>query len=266
MWSLGLTVHQTAEAVAGPSVTKKARPSIGSSMSQGSKADYSVYTMSCGQRTKVVAIVDAKKPITPHSVAQVIGYYSTFKVNEPRPIVLILTSLELKIVMFPFISGGEPLVNAVQWKEFQLWKSEVVGESEVDKSEVLDMGVLQLLLSLMDNKSVLRNYALEVNDSVIPINAQVAKSRISNIVSNKAKIEELEESYRKLNQESKRYKKRAEAEIKKANNNARDAKKRAEEEIKKANNNARDTKKRADEEIKTTLGMLRRSVRSLKGN
>ena len=57
------------------------------------------------------------------------------------------------------------------------------------------MGVLQLLLSLMDNQSVLWGHTFKVDDSIIPTNARVVKSRISNIVSTSAKIEELEKRY-----------------------------------------------------------------------
>ena len=81
------------------------RRSIGGAMSQASKADYAIYTLAGGGRTKVVAIVDAKKHITPHSTAQVIGYYSAFEIGDPRPLVLIMTEDELKIIIFPFKVG-----------------------------------------------------------------------------------------------------------------------------------------------------------------
>ena len=66
------------------------RRSIGGAMSQRSRADYSIYTLAGPSPTqiKLVAIVDAKKHITPHNTAQVIGYYSAFKVNDPRPLAL----------------------------------------------------------------------------------------------------------------------------------------------------------------------------------
>ena len=55
------------------------RRSSGGAKSQASKADYASYTLAGGGRTKVVAIVDAKKHSMPHSTAQVIGYYSASK-------------------------------------------------------------------------------------------------------------------------------------------------------------------------------------------
>ena len=69
-----------AGAGAGPSET--GRRSVGGVMSKTSKADYAVYTLGRPGQTKVVAIIDAKKHITPHSVAQVIGYYSAFEVSD----------------------------------------------------------------------------------------------------------------------------------------------------------------------------------------
>ena len=54
---------------------EKGRRSVGGVVS----ADYAVYMLGRPGQTKVVAIIDAKKRITPHSVAQVIGYYSAFR-------------------------------------------------------------------------------------------------------------------------------------------------------------------------------------------
>ena len=85
------------EAGAGAGRSQKGRLSVGGVMSKTSKADYTVYTLGHAGQTKVVAIIDAKKRITPHSVAQVIGYYSAFEVGDPQPLVVVLTAYELKI-------------------------------------------------------------------------------------------------------------------------------------------------------------------------
>ena len=165
-----------AGAGAGPSETGRGV------MSKASKADYTVYTLGRPGQTKVVAIIDAKKRITPHSVAQVIGYYSAFKVSDPRPLVVVLTAYELKIVIFPFHDGSQRLVNAVELQEFKLWKGE---------GRMLDVGVLNLLLSLMDEKSKLRNYSVEAEKANIPQEARIPKNRVCTIVTDQAKFEEI---------------------------------------------------------------------------
>ena len=167
---------EEAGAGAGPSET--GRRSIGGVMS-----DYTVYTLGRpGQKTKVVVIIDAKKRMTPHSVAQVIGYYSAFEVGDPRPLVVVLTAYELKIVIFPFHDGSQRLVNAVELQEFKLWKGE---------GRMLDVGVLNLLLSLMDQESLLRTYSIEAEKAKIPQEAQIPKNRVCNIVTDQAKFEEI---------------------------------------------------------------------------
>ena len=166
-----------AGAGAGPSETGRGV------MSKASKADYTVYTLGRPGQTKVVAIIDAKKRITPHSVAQVIGYYSAFEVSDPRPLVVVLTAYELKIVIFPFHDGSQRLVNAVELQEFKLWKGE--------GTRMLDVGVLNLLLSLMDEKSKLRNYSVEAKKANIPQEARIPKNRVCTIVTDQAKFEEI---------------------------------------------------------------------------
>ena len=90
------------------------RLSIGGVVSKRSKADYAVYTLGGGtMKRKVVAIIDAKRRITPHAVAQIIGYYSAFDITDIQPLVLILTAHQLKIVIFPFRTGEHHLINAV---------------------------------------------------------------------------------------------------------------------------------------------------------
>ena len=157
------------EARAGPSET--GRHSIGGAMSTTSKADYAVYTLGHGSQSKVVAIIDAKKHITPHSIAQVIGYYSAFKIGEPRPLVLVLTAYELTRVIFPFQDGSKHVVNAVELQEFKLWKRE---------GRMLDFDVLNVLLSLMNESSRLRNYSIEAMKANIPIEcAMVSQTKLN---------------------------------------------------------------------------------------
>ena len=164
--------------------------SVGGVMSKTSKADYAVYTLGRPGQTKVVAIIDAKKHITPHSVAQVIGYYSAFEVGDPRPLVVVLTAYELKIVIFPFHDGSQRLVNAVELQEFKLWKGE---------GRMLDVGMLNLLLSLMDEKSKLRNYSVEAKKANIPQEARIPKNRVCTIVTDQAKFEEISKNLSALN-------------------------------------------------------------------
>ena len=177
-----------AGAGAGPSET--GRRSVGGVMSKTSKADYAVYTLGRPGQTKVVAIIDAKKHITPHSVAQIIGYYSAFEVGDPRPLVVVLTAYELKIVIIPFHDGSQRLVNAVELQEFKLWKGE---------GRMLDVGVLSLLLSLMHDESFLRNYSVEAKKANIPQEARIPKNRVCTIVTDQAKFEEISKNLSALN-------------------------------------------------------------------
>ena len=185
------------EAGAGAGRSQKGRLSVGGVMSKTSKADYTVYTLGHAGQTKVVAIIDAKKRITPHSVAQVIGYYIAFKVGDPRPLVVVLTAYELKIIIFPFLDGSQRLVNAVELEEFKLWKGE---------GRMLDVRVLNLLLSLMDQESLLRKYSIEAKKHNIPQEARIPKNRVCTIVTDQAKLEEISKKHSALKRTMRRLK------------------------------------------------------------
>ena len=94
---------------------------------------------------KVVAIIDAQKRITPHSVAQVIGYYSASRSS----------------------SDG---IRAIELQKFELWKGE--------GRRMLDVRVLNLLLSLMHDESLLRRYDIEADKAQIPQGAQIPIHKI----------------------------------------------------------------------------------------
>lgn len=94
------------------------------------------------------------KKVTPHGLAQVIGYYSAFNIREPRPLVMVLTAEEVKILLFPFRDDQDFLVNAVELKSFKLWKMQ-------QNLHVVDTEVLKLLLSIVHEDSQLRNYSFE---------------------------------------------------------------------------------------------------------
>ena len=90
-----------------------------------------------------------------------------------------MTEDELKIIIFPFKVGKEHYVNAIELQDFKLWK--------VDKQECkeLDLGVLNLLLSLTDECSVLRDYTIEPETANMPQKGQILKSRVGNSVTDK---------------------------------------------------------------------------------
>ena len=92
-----------------------------------------------------------------------------------------MTAYELKIMIFPFLDGGQRLVNAIEMLEMKLWKG---------KGQMLDLNVLTLLLALTDEHSVVRNFTTEARDA-IPQEARILKTRISNVVTNTAKLEEV---------------------------------------------------------------------------
>ena len=105
------------------------RRSIGGAMSQAHKANYSIYTLvgAAQTHTKLVAIIDAKKHMTPHATAQVIGYYSAFDIGDPRPLVLMMTGDAFKIIIFPFKDQDCHYVNALELLEFKVWKPNDMG-------------------------------------------------------------------------------------------------------------------------------------------
>lgn len=111
-----------ADAVDAEEVWHEKRRSIGGVMS---KVDYAVYTLSSlSGLTKVVAIIDAKRTLDPHSVAQVIGYYSAFEVGEPRPIVAVMSAYQVQLILFLFVDGSTRLVNAVVLEPIPLWNDQ----------------------------------------------------------------------------------------------------------------------------------------------
>ena len=111
------------------------------------------------------------------------------EVGDPRPLVVVLTAYKLKIVIFPFHDGSQRLVNAVELQEFKLWKGR----------RMLDVGVLNLLLSLMRDESFLRRYDIEADKAQIPQGARIPKNRVCNIVTDQAKFEEISKQNSALN-------------------------------------------------------------------
>ena len=107
-----------------------------------------------------------KKHITPSKLV-------THEVSDPRPLVVVLTAYKLKIIIFPFHDGSQRLVNAVELQEFKLWKGE---------RRMLDIGVLNLLLSLMHDESLLRKYSIEADKAQIPQEARIPKKLVSTIL------------------------------------------------------------------------------------
>ena len=93
-----------------------------------------------------------------------------------------MTEDSLKVIIFPFNVNSQYYVNAIELQEFSLWK-------DVDRKE-LDVSVLNLLLSLTDEHSVLRGYTIRPELANIPQKGQVLKSNIGTIVTNRAKWEE----------------------------------------------------------------------------
>lgn len=62
-------------------------------MSRGNKADYSVYKLVLKPNMIAVALIEAKK-ITPHSIAQVIAFYSPFEDVETLILVVVMAATE----------------------------------------------------------------------------------------------------------------------------------------------------------------------------
>ena len=220
------------EAGAGAGRSQKGRLSVGGVMSKTSKADYTVYTLGHAGQTKVVAIIDAKKRITPHSVAQVIGYYSAFEVGDPQPLVVVLTAYELKIIIFPFLDGSQRLVNAVELEEFKLWKG--------GGRRMLDVRVLNLLLSLMDQESLLRMYSIEADKAQIPQGARIPKNRVCDIVTDQVKLQEISKKHSALKRTMRRLKVDQAKELKEKEKEKRKLKKELKKELKKKDEEIKD--------------------------
>ena len=128
----------------------------------------------------IIAIIDAKMKLTPHSVAQIIGYYSAFNFNT-MPVVALISATEIQLVLFPFTDrSGSSLVNALVLDQIPLWKERLP-----------DMEALKLFVSLLGQNSHLRKY--EVFGKFIPVKGRVLKSNLKITTFNKA-LSDLENS------------------------------------------------------------------------
>ena len=56
---------------------------------------------------------------------------------------------------------------------------------------MLDVRVLNLLLSLMDQESLLRMYSIEADKAQIPQGARIPKNRVCDIVTDQVKLQEI---------------------------------------------------------------------------
>ena len=136
----------------------------------------------CRWSTKVVAILEAKQRITPHCIAQGIGYYSAFEIGDPRPLVLIMTACELKIVIGYYSAFEIFLVNAVDLDSFPLWQGIPTAEghslSTQPHAGAVAIDVLKLLLSLLDEGSQFRAFTCDATQASIPEDGQVRKTTL----------------------------------------------------------------------------------------
>jgi hypothetical protein len=144
---------------------------IGSKMSPNNRCDYRLFkcTDTFGD-TKLMAIIDAKKTMDVHAIAQLVGYYSHSNVSTPPPGVIVMSCTEMQLIFFPFVRGADRLVNAIALTPLSLW----------DQSENLDFSVMRLYLGVATEKSLMRNYTInteEVTD-VLPEDCAVLKTTI----------------------------------------------------------------------------------------
>ena len=168
---------------------------IGHKMSPQNKADYCVYRCQSSQ-SQVVAIIDAKAKYSAHSIAQVIGYYSAcHDVCYPPPVVAILTSNDIQFVLFPFKKDGTPLVNAVVFTPISIWTEDNMRP---------DFSVLTLILSIMSDRSEIRNYT--VHETEFVPNFPVLRSQFCDIVTDAKAMKDLEEENRRQKEENRRQK------------------------------------------------------------
>ena len=131
---------------------------------------------------RLVAILEAKQRITPHCIAQGIGYYSAFEIGDPRPLVLIMTACELKIVIGYYSAFEIFLVNAVDLDSFPLWQGIPTAEghslSTQPHAGAVAIDVLKLLLSLLDEGSQFRAFTCDATQASIPEDGQVRKTTL----------------------------------------------------------------------------------------
>ena len=69
-------------------------------MSQNNRCDFRLYNcVDYIGTTKVMAIIDAKKTIDVHAIAQLVGYYSRSEVSIPPPV---MSYAQIQFIFFPF--------------------------------------------------------------------------------------------------------------------------------------------------------------------
>ena len=138
------TTTSSQSSAASPSTSGTPRGSkLHKSVTDQSKADYTVYVVRDNNGSTVSVIIEAKH--TSHSgfnhvKAQIVGYFAAFEVESELPLVFILTELYVEMVFFPFIttSDAHALINAVVLPPFDLF----------EESGDVNLSTLQLLLSL----------------------------------------------------------------------------------------------------------------------
>jgi hypothetical protein len=62
-----------------------------------------------------------KKDLTVHGIAQVIGYYSAYEIDLPRPVLIVMNAFKFQLVFFPFMDADTNVVNAVMVEPISLW-------------------------------------------------------------------------------------------------------------------------------------------------
>ena len=71
---------------------------IGSKMSPNNRCDYRLFKcIDAAGDTRLMAIVDAKKTIDVHAIAQLVGYYSRSDVSIPPPVLIVMSSTQMQV-------------------------------------------------------------------------------------------------------------------------------------------------------------------------
>jgi hypothetical protein len=108
-----------------------------SSISEGSRSDYTLHAIQDDSGDPCVVIIEAKLKMTVHSTAQAIGYFLATGSSVVPPLVLVIDKQYIQILLFPFKEREHQLVNCL-----------VIPQMRIFVNGNLNQGLFEIILRL----------------------------------------------------------------------------------------------------------------------
>ena len=180
-----------------PPVVTPAGSKFYSHVTEGRRADYSVYIIT-GNGHTVAVLIEAKHTghhMIKHAIAQVTGYFVAFTTMAVPPLVFILTEDYVQVILYPFVSSAEvALINGVVLPPFPIFTD----------NEVPNLCTLGMVLTLA-------NYSTKPFKIILPEFCTLSMSRVDLmgkvVTKQQAEIAKLKEEYeREMNEKEAQFK------------------------------------------------------------